>query len=149
MIDENGVQLGVLRTDEALRLAQERGFDLVEIAPQADPPVCKLDNFGAFKYRQEKAERKSKAKQRKIDVKGIRISLKIGQHDFEHRINQAIKFLEAGDKVRIEMILRGREMQHVDRAKQKINEFLQAVGNAKVEQPLTRQGKRFTMLIGK
>ncbi len=138
-----------MRTAEALRLAQERGFDLVEIAPMAQPPVCRLDDFGAFKYRQEKAERKSKAKQKKVEIKGIRISLKIGQHDFDHRVNQAKKFMADGDKVRLEMILRGREMQHQERARQKIDEFIKILGDIKIEQPLTRQGKRYTILIGK
>ena len=137
-----------MRTAEALKLAQERGFDLVEVAPMAKPPVCRLDDFGAFKYRQEKAERKSKAKQKKVEVKGIRLSLKMGQHDFEHRVDRAKKFLAVGDKVKIEMILRGREMQHQDRARQKIDEFLKLVGETKVEQALSRQGKRYTMLIG-
>ncbi|MDD5566800.1 MAG: translation initiation factor IF-3 [Patescibacteria group bacterium] len=149
LIDENQVQLGVVNTHEALRIAQERGLDLVEVSPLANPPVCKIIDFGAYKYRQEKAERKSKAKQKKIELKGIRLTFKIGTHDFEHRVGLAIKFLEAGDKVRLEMILRGREMQLQTRAREKIKEFISRLGPVKVEQPLSRLGNRLIMIIGK
>jgi len=149
LIDENQVQLGVVNTHEALRIAQERGLDLVEVSPVANPPVCKIADYGSFKYRQEKAERKSKAKQKKIEVKGIRLSIKIGQHDFVHRVNQAKKFLEEGNKVKIEMLLRGRELQHIDLARKKIDDFINQLGETNIEQPLTRLGNRFSMIIGK
>ncbi len=138
-----------MSTQDALRLAQERHLDLVEVAPTANPPVCKIMDYGAFKYRQEKTERKQRLKQKKVEIKGIRISLKIGQHDLEHRMEQAKKFLELGDKVRVEMILRGREWQHQDLARQKITEFIAALGETKVEQPLNRLGNRYIVLIGK
>lgn len=130
-------------------MAEERGVDLVEIAPNAQPPVCRLMDFGAFKYRQEKAERKSKSKQKKVEVKGIRLSLKMGQHDFDHRVDQAQKFLDGGDKVKVEMLLRGREMQHQELAEKKFKEFIERIGDAKPEQALSRQGRRYTMIIGK
>jgi len=147
VVDENQGLVGVMPTYEALRIAQERSVDLVEIAPTANPPVCKLMDFGAFKYRQEKTERKQRLKQKKVEVKGVRISLKIGQHDLDHRVNLSRKFLEQGDKVRLEMILRGRELQHQDLARQKITDFIAAVGNAAIEAPLSRMGNRFIVLI--
>ncbi|MFA5107121.1 MAG: translation initiation factor IF-3 [Patescibacteria group bacterium] len=149
VIDENQSQLGVMNTSDALRLANERGLDLIEVAPNANPPVCKILDYNAYKYRQDKAERKSKAKQKKIELKGIRLSLKIGQHDFDHRVELARKFLEEGDKVKIEMILRGREMQHKERANKIMQDFIHLVDGAKIEQPLTRQGNRFSLIIGK
>ncbi|MBU0707920.1 translation initiation factor IF-3 [Patescibacteria group bacterium] len=148
LLDENNKQVGIVSTQEALRMSEERGFDLVEIAPLAHPPVCQLMDYGAFKYRQEKAVRKSKAKQKKIVVKGIRLTLTIGQHDFDHRVNQAKNFLAAGDKVKIEMLLRGRQMQHQDRAREKFDEFIKQLENVNIEQALLRQGKSYSMLIG-
>jgi translation initiation factor IF-3 len=147
VVDENQGLVGVMPTYEALRLAEERSVDLVEIAPTANPPVCKLMDFGAFKYRQEKTERKQRLGQKKVEVKGVRISLKIGQHDLDHRINLSRKFLESGDKVRLEMILRGRELQHQDLARKKITDFITAIGIAKIESPLSRMGNRFIVLI--
>lgn len=137
--------MGVLPIREALRIAQERGFDLVEVAPQANPPVCKLLDYGAYQYRLERAQRKQRAKQ--IEVKGIRLSLKMGQHDRDIRLQQSRKFLANGDKVKLEMIFRGRENAHRDLGQQIIEQFIADLG-AKVEQPLSRQGNKFFCLLG-
>ncbi len=136
-----------MATRDALQLAQERGFDLVEVAPQANPPVCKLLDYGAYQYRLEKQQRKQRAKLKQIEVKGIRLSLNIGRHDRDVRLNQAKKFLGEGDKVKIEMILRGRENAHQDLAREIMMKFVADLG-ANVEQPIARQGKKFFCLIG-
>ena len=150
MIDENNKQIGTINTEEALRMAEERGFDLVEVSPKANPPVCKLLDYGAYQYRLGKAERKQKAKQKKIEVKGIRISFKIGEHDLEIRKNQTLKFIEKGDKVKVEMMLRGRENAHQDRAREIINKFIASLGkNIFIEQTLSRQGNKFFVVLDK
>lgn len=150
LIDENGQPLDVVNTEEALRRAQEADLDLVEVSPLAQPPVCRIMNYGSYQYQQEKKERKQKAKQKKVDIKGIRISLKIGPHDLEMRKNQALKFLEKGDKVKVEMILRGRERAHRNRAREIIEQFGASLSeNIIVEQPLKQQGGRLSMLLGK
>ena len=124
MIDEEGKNLGILETTEALRLAQEQGLDLIEIAPTANPPVCKITEFGKFRYDHEKFEREHGKKQKEVEVKGVRIGFTTGRHDLELRAKQIAKFLAGGDKVRIDMRLRGREKAHGHLALQKFNEFL-------------------------
>lgn len=149
LIDETGKSVGAVATFEALRIAQERGFDLVEVAPNARPPVCKLLDYGAYQYRLEKQERKSKAHQKRIEIKGIRLTFKIGDHDRSVRQGNARKFLDEGHKVKIEMILRGRELAHQDRARDNVMEFIQALGeDVVVEQPLSKQGKKLFCLVG-
>lgn len=107
-------------------------------------------NFGKFKYLQEKAEKKSRQKAKKVELKNIRLTLKIGEHDLAIRANQSKKFLEKGDKVRLEMILRGREMAHQDLAREKISRFTQSLGDdIYIEQPLKRQGNNFSVIINK
>lgn len=124
MIDEDGKNLGVLETPEALRIAQERGLDLIEIAPSVKPPVCKITDFGKFKYDREKGEREHGKKQKEVEVKGIRIGFKTGQNDLIMRAKQAVKFMSEGNKVRIDMRLAGREKAHGNLALQKFNNFL-------------------------
>lgn len=104
-------------------MADEHELDLVEIAPVANPPVCKIMDYGKYLYQLEKRERKQRASQKKVDIKGIRISLKMGEHDLEVRRNQTNKFLEAGHKVKVEMILRGREKAHQPQAYDRIQQF--------------------------
>ncbi len=150
LIDERGTSVGTISTAEALRMAQERGFDLVEVAPYAKPPVCKLLDFGAYQYRLEKQERKAKAHQKRVEVKGVRISFKIGDHDLAVRQETAKRFLSEGHKVKIEMILRGREFAHQDRARENVREFIAAMGDGiYVEQPLNKQGNKLFCIIGK
>lgn len=150
VIDENGQNLGTMPTQEAISLAKERGLDLVAVAPKAVPPVTKITDFGSFKYQKEKAMRKQKAQQKKIELKEIRITPRIGKHDLEIRINQAEKFLKRGDKLNITVILKGRELKHPEFARNIIEDFLknlsQQVG-VKIEDPIKRQGNRFSTLI--
>lgn len=137
-------------TSRALALAQEKGLDLVEVAPMAQPPVCKILDFNAFQFQQEKQLRKAKAKQKKVELKGIRLTFRIGQHDRDTRKAQTMKFLDEGHKVMLEMRLRGRENAHPEFGQKVIEAFIQDLGpSIAVEQALSRQGNRFTTIIGR
>lgn len=148
LINEKGEHLGIVETSQALNLARERGYDLVEINPRANPPVAKLIDFGQFKYEQTKKQKEPK--QKRVETKGIRLSLRVGKHDLELKINQAKKFLEEGNKVKIEMVLKGREKAHFDLAEKIINQFIEGLGEkTKIEQPLNKQGGRLTTTISR
>jgi len=154
LIGPNGEYFGEVNIEEARAKSVELGFDLIEIGPTAKPPICKIMDYGKFQYDQEKQLKKAKAKQKQVEVKGIRLSLRIGQHDSEVRVNQAKKFLQGGDKVKIELILRGRERQHVDSARQIIGQFVEEVKKDKelqvvVLEPLSMQGGRMGTVIGR
>lgn len=147
-IDDEGKTLGILPTRQAISMALQKELDLVEVSPKANPPVCKIMDYGQYVYRQEKAERKHKARQKKIDIKGVRLSLKMSKHDLEIRRNQSIKFLEDGHKLKLELNLRGRERQKTDFAKQIINEFLQSIPREyEVEQQLSQQGGKIMLVV--
>jgi len=131
-------------------MAKERELDLVEVNPKARPSVCKLMDYGSYMYKQEKKERKAKAKQKKTEVKGIRLSFKIGDHDLEIRKKNSLKFLDKGHKVKIEMLLRGRENAHKNKAKEMIEDFIKDLGeNVIIEQPITKQGRKFFTIVYK
>ncbi len=127
MIDETGKNLGVLETAEALRIARERGLDLIEISATARPPVCKIMGFGKFKYDREKGEREHGKKQKEVGIKGVRIGFTTGAHDLKRTAEKVQGFLEKGDKVRVEMRLRGREKAHGDLALKKFKAFLDII----------------------
>jgi translation initiation factor IF-3 len=152
LIDETGQNIGVTDTVKALAMAQEKGLDLVEVSPLAQPPVAKIVDYSKLKYQEEKERRKEKAKQKKIEIKGIRLSLRISEHDKEVRLKQTEKFLNQEDKIKIEMILRGRERQHVDLARDIINKFIDTINQkipVNIEQPLNRQGGKLSTMIAK
>lgn len=152
VIDENGQNLGVMETKSAIQIARERELDLVEVFPKENPPITKIIDYGKFLYQKNKEAQKQKARQKKIEVKGVRLSLRIGQHDREVRLNQAKSFLESGDKVKIEIILKGRERQYANTAKEIINQFINSLNQlipTKIEQPLSFQGGRFSITIRK
>lgn len=152
IIDENGVHVGVMPVAQAIAMAQERGLDLVEISPKDVPPICKFLNFGQFKYEQEKKDRIQKAHAKKVEVKGVRLSLRIGAHDLDIRKSQAMEFLEDGDKVQVELILRGREKAHAALAEKVMYDFVERVKKdvlVRIEQPVSKQGGRMTLLIAK
>lgn len=149
MVDEDGKNLGTMETPEAFKLAQERGLDLIEIAPTANPPVCRIMDFGKFKYDREKGEREHGKKQKEVEIKGIRIGFTTGKHDLELRAEQAKKFIERGDKVRIDMRLRGREKAHGNVAYQKFTEFLEMIGEYTLELSPKRFPQGFIAIITK
>ncbi|MEA3272545.1 MAG: translation initiation factor IF-3 [Patescibacteria group bacterium] len=152
VVDENGEHLGVISTQKALDIAKERGLDLVEISPKANPPAAKILEYGQFKYEKEKETKKQKAQQKTTEVKGVRLSPRIGRHDLDVRKEKAKNFLEKGDKVQVELILRGREKKFANLAKDVINSFVKELNEemgVKTEQPITRQGAKLSTLISK
>lgn len=152
LIDETGTNLGVTNTDRALTIAQERGLDLIEVSPLANPPVAKIMDYNKFKYQEEKEQKKSKAKQKKVDMKGIRLSLTIGKNDMDNRVNQAKGFLEENNKVRIEIGLRGRELQRKNIARDIINQFIADIESTlplRIEQEINFQGGKLSTIIAK
>lgn len=132
-----------------MRRAQDAGLDLVEVAPQAKPPVCRIMDFGKFKYAQRKKERKSKAKRHETELKEIRIKTpKIGKHDLEMKVNHARKFLERGDRVQFSLRFRGRELAHIDEGQRVFADIVEMLSDiAKVEQNFRREGRRITMTL--
>ncbi len=148
VVDENGEQLGVLPTFEALRLAQERNLDLVEVAPNAVPPVCRLLDFGKFQYEKQKKEREARRTQKVIEIKEIRLRPRTGEHDLDVKVRQALVFLQEGSKVRVTVRFRGREIQHPEIAREQLSEFAEKVGDAAlIEVPPAMEGPSLFMLM--
>jgi len=152
LIDEANEHKGVMPLADALKIARDLELDLVEIEPTADPPVCKIVDSGKLRYQQEKELKKQRAKQKKVEVKGIRLSLRISDHDRAVRISQAAKFLEQNDKVKLEMVLRGRERQRGAMARDIIKDFITELETKGLsinsEAPVAMQGGRLSTVIG-
>lgn len=127
LIDENGQKIGIVPTQEALKMARERGLDLLEIAPMGKPPVCRIMDYGKYLYQQEKAARQQKSKSKQTEIKGIRLTFKMSEHDMEIRAKQIDKFLNEGNKVKVDLVLRGREKALKDFAKEKMNKFMKSI----------------------
>ncbi|MBI2041970.1 MAG: translation initiation factor IF-3 [Candidatus Nealsonbacteria bacterium] len=150
LIDETGKQVGVVTLENALQMAQNSGLDLIQVTERVEPPVCKIMNYGKYIYQLGKKEKQERPKGG--ELKGIRLSLGISQHDMEVRTRQAAKFLKDGNKVRIEMRLKGREKAMGDFAKEKIYKFLETLKTVipnKVERDLKRDPRGFSMIISK
>ena len=154
LIDEDDAHIGILTLQEALEKARAAEMDLIEINPSADPPVCQINDFGRIRYMEEKELRKQKARQKKVEVKGLRLSVRIGKHDMDVRVKQAKNFLEQNDKVKIEIVMRGRERQHTELAKEVLQHFLEALqeeGLAVIteSQPSLQGGRMSTIIAAK
>lgn len=150
VIGADGAQLGVLDTAVALQMANEAGLDLVEIAPNQRPPVCRIMDFGKYKYELKKKEQASKRKQHQMHLKEVRVRPRIAEHDMQVKVRHAREFLEAGDKVQVNCLLRGREVMHQDLAlkvMKQVYEQLQDI--AKVEREPRLEGKRLVMIVAK
>jgi len=149
LIDENDEQIGIVEVKEAQFRARDAGLDLVEVAPSARPPVCRIMDYGKWKYAQKKKERKSKAHRHETELKEIRIKTpKIGDHDLGIKVKHAREFLERGDRVQFSLRFRGRELAHIDEGQkifQRIQELLSDI--AKVDQGFRREGRRITMTL--
>ena len=148
VIDENNAQLGVLPTYQALGLARERGLDLVEVAPTAVPPVCRILDFGKFKYEQSKKEREARKNQHTVELREVRMRPKIDDHDIDFKTRNVEKLLRDGDKVKVTIMFRGRELVHpnigrgiLDRVYDKVKEV------ALVEKPPSLEGRNMTMIL--
>jgi translation initiation factor IF-3 len=127
VVDEEGAQLGVMPTPRALEMAQERGYDLVEVAPMAQPPVVKFLDFGQYKYELTKREKEAKRKQRSVTFKEVRLTPKIGVGDFDTKVNRAVEFLEDGDRIKVTVRFRGRELTHPEIGRNLIARFVERV----------------------
>jgi translation initiation factor IF-3 len=146
LIGANGEQHGVVPTAQAMEMAREAGLDLVEVAAQERPPVCKIMDYGKFRYQQSQKVRKAKQHQQK--VKEIRVRPKTGEHDIEVKVGQARKFLEHADKVQISVLFRGRELQHIEEGKRVMDSVLERLGDiCKVEQAPRMEGKRMVAMV--
>lgn len=150
VIDDEGNKLGLLSREEALSLAEEKGLDLVEVNPNAQPPVAKIMDYGKFAYELQKKERKMRAGQKAQELKGIRIKFKTSENDLNTKIKQTEKFLAKGNKVRIEIFLRGRERAHADMAKERIKTFLEKINEEhRVIDPIKKSPRGFAVTIVK
>ncbi len=152
VIDEVNEALGKMSLEEAIEKAKEADLDLVEVNPKANPPVVKIVNLGQLKYEREKLAHKQKMQQKKVETKNIRLTFRISEHDQDMRLLQAEKFLSKDNKIKVELILRGRERQYPAKAAEIVRNFsakLQSKEGSliEVEQPLTNQGGRFTMIL--
>jgi translation initiation factor IF-3 len=142
--------VGVTETPEAIRLAQEAGLDLVEVSADADPPVCRIMDYGKWKYEQSKKDRANKAKSKQLELKEVRLgrSMKIDPHDVMIRLNQARRFLMDGHKVQFVQNFRGREMVHRERGSQRMREIIETLSDiSKLETPPRQMGRRMTMIM--
>ena len=148
LIGSSGLQLGIYSTKEALQLAQGEGLDLVMISDRSSPPVCKIINYGKYKFLQEKKAKEARKKQHNASLKEVKMRYKIEKHDYKVRINQAFRFLEAGDKVKATITFKGREIQHIDRAIELLNKMAKDLGNsADIQQSPSRDGKHIIMIL--
>ncbi len=140
--------MGIMGISKAIELAKEAETDLVEVSPNAKPPVCRLMDYGKYLYRQKKQDQKHRAKQKKNEVKGIRISLRTDKHDIEVKVKRARKFLEQGNSIKVALIFRGREVTHYDLAKKKMLSIKDAlVDVAKCDQEPKKQGYQMFMIL--
>ena len=148
VIDEEGTQLGVMPTPNALQLAQERGFDLVEVAPMSNPPVAKILDYGQYKYEQARREKEARKHQRSVEFKEVRLRVKIGKGDFDTKVKRAIRFLTDGDRVKVTVQFRGREVSHAYIGRDLLNRFAELVEDyGSVDRMPTLEGRSMSMVL--
>ena len=148
LIDEEGNQLGVVPVREALAMARERNLDLVKIAPQAKPPVCKILNYGKYRFEQIKREKEAKKKQKVIDIKEVRLSPNIEEHDLQTKLKNAVKFLKNGDKVKVSVRFRGRELSRTEIGREVLDDFTKGIAEVgDVEKPPKMEGRSMVMFL--
>ncbi len=148
LVGEDGSQLGVMPTRDAMRMAEEAGLDLVKIAPTAKPPVCKIVDYGKYKYEMLRKEKEARKKQRPIEIKEIRLSPNIDTNDLNTKINAARKFLTKGDRVKITLRFRGREMAHMNSSKHILDDFAQSLSDISVVEKAPKvEGRSMTMFL--
>ena len=148
VVGEAGEQLGVLVTPDALKKAEEAGLDLVEVAPTAVPPVCRIMDYSKYKYEQEKREKEARKKQKIVHLKEIRLGPKIGEHDYQFKLRNLEDFLKRGDKVKITMMFKGREMAHVDLGRkilERLSSDISQIGE--IEESPRQEGRFINMVI--
>ncbi|WP_457679246.1 translation initiation factor IF-3 [Thermovibrio sp.] len=148
VIDEDGTKLGVMPTYKALELAREKGLDLVEVSPNANPPVCRIMDFGKYKYQMQKKMHEAKKKQKTIEVKTVKVRPRTDEHDMQVRIKQVRKFLEKGNKVKAVVMFRGREQAHVELGEAQLMKIYEAVQDlAEMERKPKKEGRDMIMIL--
>jgi len=148
LVDNQGQQLGVMPPREAVKIAAEKGLDLVEVAPTANPPVCRIMDYGKYKYEQSKKEREAKKNQRTITVKEVKLRPNIEDHDFQTKAKNAAKFLSGGDKVKVTIMFRGREITHPELGQELCRRFAEELQSvAKVEKAAKVEGRNMIMIL--
>lgn len=148
VIDEDGTQLGIMRPEEGVKIAAEKQLDLVEVAPEARPPVCRIMNYSKFKYEQERRARQARKAQKQIEIKEIRLKPNMAEHDLEYRVRHALEFLGEGDKVRATVRFFGRQIIHSQLGVELLNQFAQMVGEKGIlEQPPRLDGRQMSILL--
>jgi translation initiation factor IF-3 len=148
VIDADGSQLGIMPTRQALQIAVEKGLDLVDIAPQATPNVCRIMDYGKYRYEQAKREKEARKNQKTVDIKEVRMSMNIDTHDFETKVSQAVKFLKGGDKVKVSVRFRGREMAHTELGRELLDRFKDSIADAgSIDKPAKMEGRSMAMFI--
>ncbi len=148
VVDSDGTQLGIMPLKQAMELAEQRNLDLVKIAPQAKPPVCKIIDYGKFRFEQSKREKEQRKNQRVVDIKEVRLSLNIDTHDFETKKNHAVRFISEGNKVKASIRFRGREMGHPELGQDIMRRFADAMSEvANVEKPAKLEGRTMLMFL--
>lgn len=148
VIDEEGQALGIMPVRDAYALAQEKGLDLIEVAPTAQPPVCRIGDYGKIKYEQGKREREQHKKQRQQEIKGIKMRPVTAEHDFQVRLRHTQKFLEEGDKVKVTIQFKAREITHPEIARKLMDKMIESIGDkAVVEKPASIEGRMMTMIL--
>ena len=149
LIDENGQQVGIMKTNEALRYAQSRELDLVEVAPDAKPPVCRVLDYSKYKYEQTQKQKAARKHQQQINIREIKFRPKIAQHDYDTKKGHVERFLKARDKVKVTIMFRGREMAHPERGEMILNRLAEDLADlAVVEQRPQQDGRNMTMMLG-
>ena len=148
VVDSDGTQLGIMSSKEALDIAVGKGLDLVMIAPNATPPVCRIMNYGKYKFEQAKKEKDQRKNQKTVELKEIRLSYNIDVHDFETKLNQAKKFLTAGNKLKVSIRFRGREMAHTALGQERMERFAEGLGEiASVDRAPKLEGRNMMMFL--
>jgi translation initiation factor IF-3 len=148
VIDENGEQLGILDVRQAIATAKERNLDLIEVAPQAAPPVCRIMDYGRYKYEQSKRDKESHKKQKGGDLKGLYLRPRTDDHDLDFKLKNAIKFLQDGDKVKFTVRFRSREITHPEFGKKLLDQVAVALAEvAAIEKPAAMEGRTMTMIV--
>ena len=148
VIDSDGTQLGIMSLRQAMEIAEKKNLDLVKIAPQANPPVCKIIDYGKFRFEQAKREKEARRNQRVVEIKEVRLSLNIDTHDFETKKNHALRFISDGNKVKASIRFRGREMGHPELGLEIMRKFSDAMSEvAVVEKPAKLEGRNMLMFL--
>lgn len=143
-----GEQLGIMPTREALRMAEEQHLDLVEVAPKAKPPVCRIMDFGKYRYEQQKREKEAKKKQKIISIKEVKLRPNIEQHDFDVKVKNAVRFVQEGNKVKVTIMFRGRELSHPELGREVLSRVAETLGDTvSVERGAKLEGKNMTMIL--